>query len=141
MSVARIPFTPDDERKISSLGTWMMAVAVIHFIIGGLVVLLSCCGLIGIAQMLTQGLTGILGALRGGLGLLAGPILLGQGYLLVMAKKHMDAVVQTDTDDQAQLASAFKQIKIFVMIEGVYGLMQILMGCIDSSVPIVGRFL
>ena len=29
------PGFPEDEQKISSLGQWMMAVAVIHFLIGG----------------------------------------------------------------------------------------------------------
>lgn len=141
MTTARIPFTPADEAKIASMGQWMMVVAIIHFVIGGLVLIFMCFGCLGVAAMLSQGLPGIFGAIRAFFGLLAGPVLVGQGALLLQAKKAFDTVITSDQNDQAFLAEGFMKVKIFFIIEVVYAVTQILMGCLDSATPIAMRFM
>ena len=115
--------------------------AVIHFLFGGVVVVLSCFGCIGAAQMVTQGLTGIFGAMRVLFALLSGPILIIQGVLLLKAKKSFDTVVATDHSDQAELATAFGQVRVFFMIEVAYGVIQLFLAMVDIVTPIVVRFM
>jgi hypothetical protein len=141
MTTARIPFTPADEAKISSMGQWMLVVAIIHFVMGGIVLLMSCFGCVGIAAVLSQGLTGIMGAVALFFALLSGPVLVGQGVLLLQAKKSFDMVVTSDQNDQAFLAEGFTKVKIFFMIEVAYALIQVLSGCMESITPIAQRFM
>lgn len=141
MTTARIPFDASEEKRILGLGQWMMAVAIIHFLLGGLVVLLSCFACIGAAQMLSQGLTGIFGALRVFFALLSGPVLIIQGVLLLKAKKSFDTVVATDQNDQAELATAFGQVRVFFMIEVAYGALQLCLTMVDIVTPVIARLM
>lgn len=141
MTTARIPFDANEEKRILGLGQWMMAVAIIHFLLGAVVVLLSCFGCFGAVQMISQGLTGIFAAVRVFFALLSGPILIIQGVLLLKAKKSFDTVVATDQNDQAELASAFGQVRVFFMIEVAYGVIQLCLSMVDIVTPIIARFM
>ena len=141
MTTARIPFTASDEAAISSLGQWMLVVAIIHFVIGGIVVLLSCFACVGMANALSGSLFGILAVFRSAVFLLSGPVLIGQGVLLIQARKAFDAVVATDSQDQALLGEAFGRVRIFFVIEVAFGLLSLLLGCVDVVTPIATRFM
>lgn len=141
MTTARIPFSASDEGAITGLTQWMLVVSIIHFVIGAIALIFSCLACVGVASLLSGGLQGILAVFRAGVFLLSGPVLIGQGVLLMQARTAFDAVVATDTNDQALLGHAFGRLRLFFMIEVGYGLIGLLTGCIDIVTPVAGRFL
>jgi hypothetical protein len=117
-SLARIPFTPEQEGTISTLAGWMLFVLVVHFIAGGLALIGSCLGVFGaVASFSLSPVYGALQVVQMLLVLGLAVALLVQGVLLVQARGALSSVVQTDTSDQEHLSVAFKRLKVFFLVE------------------------
>lgn len=150
MSVARIPFSTEDEGVLRQLSGWMLFIAIVHFVGAGLLLLGGCCVLVGGSSVLAGASSMGPGAELGmGMGALfvviaafmavLTAILIFQGVLLVQARSDFNQVVQSDVSDQAYLTSAFRRLKLFFLIEvalGVLGLLsnggQIAMGLMGA---------
>ena len=122
MSLARIPFTAEDEGIIRSLGGWMLFIAIVHFIIGGLLLICGCFGVFGaVASIATQGIAGILMVVMVAFLALIAVALIGQGVLLVQGRTAFRGVADTDHADQQFLAEAFGKLKTYFLVEVVVG--------------------
>ena len=131
MSLARIPFTQEDEGIIRSLGGWMLFIAILHFIGGGLFGICGCCGAFGaVAQLATLGLSGIVLMLQVLLLVLLSAAWIGQGVLMVQARTAFRGVADTDHADQQFLAEAFKKMKSVFMVEVILGILYLVLNIV-----------
>jgi hypothetical protein len=129
MSLARIPFTSEDEGVIRSLVNWMLFVTIaVNFIACGIGLILSCIGGIGVAGMFS------ISATRGVFTLLSVVFLflmcatyIGQGVVMVQARGSLQAVATTDDADQAHLSVAFRKLRVVFLIEVVFAVLSLLM--------------
>ncbi|MDQ3035844.1 MAG: hypothetical protein M3Y87_25800 [Myxococcota bacterium] len=128
MSVARIPFTPDDESAIRTLTGTMLFLLVINFIFGGLGLLGGC--LVGfgvVGTMAIHPLAGI-GTLIMALAMLLYALgMLGQGALLVQVRRSLDQMLRTDSQDQSLMSDAFAKLRLFFGLEAVLFLVAIML--------------
>jgi len=137
-SLARIPFTPEQEGTISTLAGWMLFVLVVHFIAGGLALIGSCLGVFG--AVASFGVSPVYGALQVVQMLLVlglAVALLVQGVLLVQARSALSGVVQTDTSDQQHLTVAFRRLKMFFLIEVGFTGLNLLMALVGLGMTFV----
>jgi hypothetical protein len=117
-SLTRIPFSPSDDALIGSMNGWMMFAAVMHFIGGAFFLICGCFAIFGtFATFSVSPIGGILSLLQMLSFAVLGIVLLGEGAAIVQARSAFAQVVATDTDDQAQLSTAFKRLKLFFMLE------------------------
>lgn len=117
-SVARIPFSPQDETVISTLNGWMLFLAIIHFIGAAFFLLCGCIAVVGAAGQIAQAvLGGIVYTLQMFTLPVLGAIMLAEGIFAIQARAALDKVVSTDQADQQFLTEAFKKLKLFFMLE------------------------
>lgn len=120
MTVARIPFSPDDESAIRTLVGTMMFLLVVHFVVGGVFVLGGCLTFMGVpAQFNVHPAAGLGSVLTGLSVFVMGVGMIGQGVLLVQIRRSLDQLVSTDSQDQALMADAFAKLKWFFLAEAL----------------------
>jgi hypothetical protein len=117
-SVARIPFTPYEQKVVGSLTAWMIFFSVVHFLVGLVAMgigLLMCFGAIPLVQ--SEMAHGIFEALRGVAVVLAGIVMLAEGAFVLLARSSFSKMLSTDTHDQALLSSGIARLKVFFALE------------------------
>lgn len=130
MSVARIPFTPDDESAIRTLTGTMLFLLVINFVMGGLALLGGCLTFVGVpSQLAVHPMAGVGAVMTAFAVLLYGAGMLGQGALLVMIRRSLDQLVRTDSQDQALMGDAFAKLRLFFGLEAVLFLVGMMLTC------------
>lgn len=118
MTAARIPFTTAEEGVITQLASWTLFIAIAHFIIGGLA-LLGSCGISVGAFGLFSGAAGyaVVLLLQALLTVATGGLVVFQGVQLLGVRTDLTKVVETDSNDQGHLSSAFTKLKMFFLLE------------------------
>lgn len=130
MTVARIPFTPEDEGAIRQLTGAMMFLLVVNFIFGALALLGGCFSFVGVPANFSMHPGAGVGALMTAIGVVVYAFgLIGQGALLVQIRQALVAVVETDTGDQQHLSLAFARLKMFFLIEAVLFMTTMFLSC------------
>ena len=122
MTVARIPFSPEQEGHLTTLSQWMLFFVVIHALIAVLCIIGGCLGTIGSFGMFAVSAGyGILSLLQMLCMVLLGAAAGVEAGLLFQTKTELDAIVNSDDADQAHLAKAFEKLKLFFMLEIAFG--------------------
>lgn len=117
-SLARIPFSPATERVLLSLGRWLLFIAIVHFVLGFLVVVGSCAtGWFSIAAFDLDALGGTFLVATALLYLGSALLLIVEGVMLVQAKSAFQRVATSDSNDQGELVNAFRRVRVFFMLE------------------------
>ena len=130
MTVARIPFTADDEGAIRQLTGAMMFLLVVNFLFGALMLLGGCLAFAGVPMNFQAHPAAGAGAVLTALAMAVYALgMIGQGAILVQARQALAAVVDTDTSDQLHLSLAFSRLKMFFLLEAVMFLMLMGMSC------------
>lgn len=118
MSVARIPFTTEEESMISTLNGWMLFLAVVHFIGAAFFLLCGCTALIpAIGAIAASPLGGVAYTLQMFTLPILGALMLVEGVFALQARGALDAMIASDGADQQHLSTAFAKLKLFFMLE------------------------
>jgi hypothetical protein len=130
MTVARIPFTPDDESAIRMLVGTMLFLLIVNIAFGGLMLLLSCFSFLAVPQQMSFHPMAGIGALLTALGIVLYSLgMIGQGALLVQVRRSLEQLLSTDSQDQALMADAFAKLRIFFGLEAVLFLVGLMLAC------------
>jgi len=134
MSVARIPFTTEEESMISTLNGWMLFLAIVHFIGAAFFLLCGCFAMLpAFAVIGNNPLGGVAYTLQMFTLPILGALMLAEGVFALQARGALDAMISSDSADQQHLSTAFAKLKLFFMLElgwfavsaigGVFGLL------------------
>lgn len=138
MSLARIPFTEADHQVIRTLNGWMLFLAIIHFIAAFFVLTCGCLATFGAVAAIAQTpLGGVFYTLQMMTLPVLGAVMLTEGIFVLQARSALGRLVDTDTDDQAELSAAFNKLKLFFMLELGWFTITILSGLAGLIVQIV----
>jgi len=128
MTVARIPFSPEQEGHLTTLSQWMLFLVVMHGLLAALFLIGGCFGVIGGFSMFAiSPFAAILTLLQMIFVVLMGAAAGVEAGLLFQTKTELDAIVNSDDADQAHLATAFDKLKLFFMLEVGFGAATILL--------------
>ena len=116
-SLKRIPFSPATESEVSVLGGTMLAIAIIHFILGGLALLCCPCTACSVARGVSSAGLGVTHFLQQSFGQVSftviGILSFAQGFFLIGARNALNLVISTDQDDQKYLVDGLNKLKFF----------------------------
>lgn len=143
--IKHIPFSPETSVAVNTLNNVMIAIAVVHFIIGGLSLLCCPCTVCGLAStgantVTTGNLVAIQEAFRQISGSVIGLLLFGQAFLLLSARGALNEVINSDEDDQTFLANGLDKLKIFFIAEVFIGLLLLASTVINGVLGLVAKF-
>jgi hypothetical protein len=137
-SLARIPFSKDDEGVINGLNTWMMVAAIVHFIGAALFLPCGCFATFGMGmQISVSPIGGILGVVQMLCLMALGVVLIVEGVAIVRARGALEKVVSTDQNDQELLSQAFRHMRLFFTLELAWFALNLLVALLALVVAIV----
>jgi hypothetical protein len=130
MTTARIPFSSDDESAIRMLVGTMLFLLVVNFVFGGLGLLAGCLSFLGVpGRMMLHPMAGVATVVTALSMVLYCVGMIGQGVLLVQARRALELVVTTDSQDQALLGEVFAKLRLFFGLEAVMFLLSMALQC------------